>query len=221
MASMPDAPDRSELLRRAMTLELMTLGWNIVEGLIAVSAALAAGSIALLGFGVDSFVESASAGVMIWRLRSEKSGRDAQAIEALDKRAHKLVGVSLFALGAYVAIDAVRALWTGERPSPSAVGLALLGVSFVLMVWLARAKRRVAARLGSRAMAADAFQTTACWWLSLVAMSGLGLNAALGWWWADPLAAIGIVYFLVAEGAEAWRGDDCCRDSEQSRTEHV
>lgn len=196
-----------------MTLELVTLGWNVVEGGIGVAAALSAGSIALLGFGVDSFVESGSAAVMIWRLRAETRGVDEQTIEALDQRASKLIAVSLFALGAYVVIDSVRALWTGERPSPSLVGLVLLAVSLALMVWLARAKRQTAVSLGSRAMAADAFQTTACWWLSLIAMSGLGLNAALGWWWADPVAALGMVYFLFAEGAEAWRGDDRCRDS--------
>jgi divalent metal cation (Fe/Co/Zn/Cd) transporter len=197
-----------------MTLEQVTLGWNVVEGAVGVAAALSAGSIALLGFGVDSFVESGSAAVMIWRLRSEMRGVDEQTMEALDKRASKLIAVSLLALGAYVAFDSVRALWSGERPSPSLVGLVLLVVSLALMVWLARAKRQTAARLGSRAMAADAFQTTACWWLSLIAMSGLGLNAALGWWWADPVAALGMVYFLVAEGAEAWRGDDCRRDSD-------
>jgi divalent metal cation (Fe/Co/Zn/Cd) transporter len=196
-----------------MTLEVVTLGWNLVEGGIGVAAALAAGSIVLLGFGVDSFVESASAAVMIWRLRAETRGVDEQTMEALDRRASKLIAVSLFALGAYVAIDSVRALWTGERPLPSMIGLVLLAVSLALMVWLARAKRQTAASLGSRAMAADAFQTTACWWLSLIAMLGLGLNAALGWWWADPVAALGMVYFLVAEGAEAWRGDDCGRDS--------
>jgi divalent metal cation (Fe/Co/Zn/Cd) transporter len=210
MAPLHPAPERSGLLHRAMTLELLTLGWNVVEGAIAVAAAVAAGSIALMGFGVDSFVESASAAVMIWRLRSETRGLDDQTIDALDKKAHKLVAISFFALGAYVALDSAKALWTGERPSPSPVGLVLLAVSLALMVWLARAKRHTAVSLGSRAMAADAFQTTACWWLSLIAMLGLGLNAALGWWWADPVAALGMVYFLVAEGAEAWRGDDCC-----------
>jgi divalent metal cation (Fe/Co/Zn/Cd) transporter len=209
-ASLQPASDRSGLLRRAMTLELLTLGWNVVEGAVAVAAAVAAGSIALMGFGVDSFVESASAAVIIWRLRSETRGLDGQTIDALDKKAHKLVAIALFALGAYVALDSARALWTGERPSPSPVGLVLLAASLALMMWLARAKRQTAVSLGSRAMAADAFQTTACWWLSLIAMLGLGLNAALGWWWADPVAALGMVYFLVAEGAEAWRGDDCC-----------
>ncbi|HUG55273.1 MAG TPA: cation transporter [Vicinamibacteria bacterium] len=210
MASLPAAPARPQLLRRAMTLELVTLGWNVVEGVIAVAAAAAAGSIALLAFGVDSFVESASAAVMIWRLRSETRGLDEQAIEALDRRAHKLVALSLFALAAYVATDSLRALGTGERPSPSLVGIVLLAVSLALMVWLARAKARTARALSSRALAADAFQTTACWWLSLIALVGLGLNATFGWWWADPMAALGMVYFLVAEGREAWRGEDCC-----------
>ena len=205
----PATLERRELLRRALGLEILTVGWNIAEGLIAVAAAVAAGSVALLGFGVDSFVESASGGILLWRLRAEKGMRDARAIERLDRRAHQLVGVSLFLLAAYVAVDAGLALWHRERPEASPVGIALTLISLGVMVWLARAKRRAAVGLGSRALEADAFQTTACWWLSLITLAGLALNAAFGWWWADPAAALGMTVFLVREGSEAWRGDDC------------
>lgn len=201
---------RDPLLRRALRLEYLTVGWNLVEGLVAVTAALGVGSIALLGFGIDSFVESASAGILIWRLRAERAGMAHGAVEALDRRAHRLVGVSLFALAAYVVTDAALTLLHRTRPEPSPVGIALLVVSIGVMVWLARAKRRAARQLASRALEADSFQTTACWWLSIVALCGIGLNALLGWWWADPLAAITMSILLVQEGREAWRGEDCC-----------
>lgn len=202
--------DRAALLRRALHLEYFTVGWNVVEGLVAISAAVAAGSVALLGFGIDSFVESASGGVLIWRLRAERSGMDHCAVEALDRRAHRLVAASLFLLAAYVAGDAAHALWTGERPAVSTVGIALTLVSIAVMRWLAAAKRDAARALGSRALESDAFQTTACWWLSIAALSGMGLNAALGWWWADPAAAVVMAGLIAREGRSAWRGEDCC-----------
>lgn len=205
-----DSEVRGRVVRRALRLEYLTVGWNIVEGVIAVSAALAAGSVALLGFGIDSFVECASGAVLIWRLKAERAGMDAEAVEQLDRRAHKLVALTLFLLAAYVAIDASKTLWLREKPEPSVVGLALTAVSLLVMMWLARAKRRAAKALQSRALEADAFQTTACWWLSLITFGGIGLNAAFGWWWADPVAAIGMTYFLVSEGREAWKGEDSC-----------
>jgi divalent metal cation (Fe/Co/Zn/Cd) transporter len=201
--------DRPALLRRALRLEYLTVGWNLLEGAIAVTAAVAAGSVALLGFGIDSFVESLSGGVLVWRLRAENAGMSHHQIQALDRRARRLVGASLFLLAAYIAIDAAYTLWRRERPEPSPVGIALTLVSMVAMLWLARAKRRAAAALESRALEADAFQTTACWWLSLVALTGIGLNAALGWWWADPVAALAMTTLLVKEGREAWEGEDC------------
>ena len=202
--------EREALVARALKLEYLTVAWNVFEGGIGVAAAIAAGSVALLGFAMDSFVESASGAVLIWRLTAERRERDPEAIEALDRRAHRLVGVSLFLLAAFIALDAAWTLWAGERPQPTLVGIALTAVSLVMMVWLARAKRRAALALGSRALEADSFQTTACWWLSLVALGGIALNAALGWWWADPLAAIAMTFFLVREGREAWRGEECC-----------
>jgi divalent metal cation (Fe/Co/Zn/Cd) transporter len=199
------------VLQRALGLEYLTVGWNVVEGVVGVAAALAAGSVALLGFGIDSFVESASGAVLIWRLLAERrTAFDPEAVERLDRRAHQLVGATLFLLAAYVAIEASLSLWRRERPEASPVGIALTLISMAAMLWLARAKRRAASGLGSHALKADAFQTTACFWLSVITLAGIGLNAALGWWWADPAAALGMTTLLVHEGREAWRGDECC-----------
>lgn len=205
-----DTSDRPAARERALRLEYLTVGWNLIEGSIAVAAALVASSIALLGFGIDSFVESASAGVLIWRLRAEARSADHAAVERLDRRAHRLVGISLFLLAAYIAFDAGMALWQRERPSASMVGIIVTTLSIGVMIWLARAKRRLAVALGSRAMRADAFQTTACWWLSVITLGGVGLNALAGWWWADPAAALGMTVLLLREGREAWRGEGCC-----------
>ncbi len=176
---------------------------------MSVGVALAAGSVALLGFGIDSFVETSSGLVLIWRLRAERHALDREAIERLDRRAHKMVGISLFLLAGYIALDASKALITRARPEPTAIGMVVTLLSMIVMWWLARAKRRIARGLDSRALAADSFQATACFWLSLIALAGMGLNAAFGWWWADPAAALGMTYFLASEGREAWRGEDC------------
>lgn len=206
----PPAP-RAGHLTTALRLEYLTVGWNLVEGVVAVSAAALAGSVALMGFGIDSFVESAAGLIMIWRLRSEQRGSlSGKALEAIEHRARRLVAGSLFLLAAYVALDAAHALWANERPEFSAVGIALTAVSITVMLWLGRAKRRVARELGSRAMEADAFQTTACWWLSIATLVGVGLNGIFGWWWADPVAALVISALVIKEGRSAWAGDDCC-----------
>jgi divalent metal cation (Fe/Co/Zn/Cd) transporter len=205
----PAISPRASTLRTALRLEYLTVGWNVIEGVVAITAAVAASSVALFGFGVDSFVECASGLVLLWRLSAERRGLDGEAIERLDQRAHRLVGGTLFLLAAYVAVDAGHTLWERERPGPSTVGIALTSVSIAAMYWLARAKRRAAAGLASRALEADAFQTTACFWLSIVTLSGIGLNAAFGWWWADPVAALGMTWFIAREGLEAWRGEEC------------
>jgi divalent metal cation (Fe/Co/Zn/Cd) transporter len=205
-------PGRRDALHRARWLEWFSLSWNLVEALIAIGAALAAGSVALLGFGVDSVVESASAVILLWRLSAELAGRDGHVLERIERRAEKLVGASLGALAVYVAADAGLALIRREAPDPSRVGVALTAVSLFVMMFLARAKRRLAVALGSAALQADAFQTTACWWLSLTAMVGLALNLAFGWWWADPAAALAMTVFIGREGWDAWRGKPCdCR----------
>jgi divalent metal cation (Fe/Co/Zn/Cd) transporter len=200
---------RTAGVSRGLRLEYLTVGWNIVEGVVSVAAAVAAGSVALLGFGLDSFVETTSGLILIWRLRAERHVQDREVIERLDQRAHKLVGFTLFMLAAYVAFDAAKALILREHPESTVVGIAITSLSMCVMWWLARAKRRTARELGSRALEADAFQTTACWWLSLVNLFGIGMNTAFGFWWADPVAALGMTYLLVREGREAWRGEDC------------
>jgi hypothetical protein len=139
---------------------------------------------------------------------AERGATDQERIERVEQRAQRLVAVSLVGFAVFVTVDASRTLWLKEHPDPSGVGIVLTTVSLGVMWWLARAKRRTAIALGSRAMEADTFQTTACWWLSLVVLVGVGLNAVLGWWWADPAAALGVTYFLVREALEAWRGEE-------------
>ncbi len=203
------SPARGQLLNRGLLLEYVTVGWNIVEGMVAIGAGVLAGSPALIGFGADSFVESISGGVLIWRLAGERSGRhDPEGIERIERRAERLVGASFLLLAAYVAFESIRALATAEAPDASPIGIGLTAVSIAVMMWLARAKRRTGEALGSRALIADAQQTYACWYLSSVALAGLALNAVFDLWWADPVAGLGIVGFLVHEGWEAWNGED-------------
>jgi divalent metal cation (Fe/Co/Zn/Cd) transporter len=210
------AASRSHHLRRGLRLEYFTVAWNVVEGIVAVGAGVIAGSPALIGFGVDSAVESVSGGVLIWRLATEHSGRDdEERIEAVEQRAERLVGIAFLLLAAYVAFESGRALIGRELPDASPVGIGLTLLSLVVMLFLARAKERTAEDLHSHALAADARQTYACWYLSSVTLAGLALNALLGWWWADPVAALGIALILVREGVEALRGghdEDCLPD---------
>ena len=192
-------------VRRGRRLEYLTVGWNLCEGAIAVAAGAAAGSTALVGFGLDSFIESTSGATLIWRLRREGEGGERRERVAL-----KLVGASLLLLAAYVATDAVWSLARREPPEASRVGVALAIVSLVAMPLLARAKRRVAARINSRALAADSRQTDICAYLSAVLLAGLALNAAFGWWWADPAAALVMTPIILKEGLRALRGETCC-----------
>ena len=200
---------RQSWLRRGLLLEYLTVGWNILEGVIALAAGVLAGSPSLIGFGVDSVVESISGGVLAWRLRSELHGEgNEEAYEAIERRAEQFVGIAFLALAAYVAFDAVASLLNGDRPAISPVGIAVTAVSIAVMLWLARAKRAAGTALGSRALLADANQTQACWYLSFTTLAGLALNAVFGLWWADPVAALVIVVFLVREGLEALRSEE-------------
>jgi len=195
-------------VRRGLRLEYLTVGWNVLEGLIAVIAGMASGSVALVGFGLDSFVETISGAVLIWRLREEDRGADPGRIEQIERRAERLVGVAFLLLAAYVAVEAVLSLLAGDTPEASPVGIVLTTVSIAVMVWLAAAKLRVGQALGSRALIADSKQTRACWYLSAVTLAGLAANAVAGWWWADPVAALAIAVLLVREGLETLRGED-------------
>jgi divalent metal cation (Fe/Co/Zn/Cd) transporter len=198
--------DRQELLARGRRLEWFTVVWNSLEGLVSVVLGAAAGSIALIGFGVDSFVETSSGLVLLWRLQG---GRDHATEAKVEARALRLVGLSLFLLAAYVAYDAASSLLEREEPDASVPGIILAGVSLVVMPVLARKKRKLAAALGSRALAADSFQTSLCTWLSAILLAGLLLNATLGLWWADPVAALAMVPIITREGSEAFRGERC------------
>ena len=197
---------RSELVRRGLRLEYLTVAWNSAEAVIAVASGLIAGSIALVGFGLDSVIEVSSGAILLWRLHSD---RDQHRREQVERRALKLVAISFFALAAYVAGDSVKTLWVKDAPESSLVGIVLAAVSLVVMPLLARAKRRVAATIASRALHADSRQTDLCAYLSAVLLGGLVLNAMLGWWWADPVAGLLMTPIIVNEGREALRGETC------------
>lgn len=202
---------RTSLLRRAWWLAVFTVVWNLAEGAVAIIAAALADSRALIGFGVDSFVESASATVLIWRLSVEH--RSPERAEHVEQRALRIIGVTFLALAALVGIESTRSLIAGEQPDVSWTGIVLTIVSLIVMPVLAREKRQVGRELGSRSVEADSQQTQACVYLSAVVLAGLAANAAFGWWWADPVAALGVVVFLVREGREALEAehvDDCC-----------
>jgi divalent metal cation (Fe/Co/Zn/Cd) transporter len=199
------------LQRRGVTLAALTIAWNVIEAVVAISAGIAAGSIALIGFGFDSTIEVGSAFVVVWQFRAElRGGYD----EARERRALRLIAVSFFVLATYIVVEAARELlFVNDEASESMVGIVLAGVSLLVMQALAVAKRRTAAQLGSATLRADAAETMLCAWLSAVLLGGLLLNATVGWWWADPLAAIGIAGLAAKEGLEAWRGESC--DDEQ------
>jgi divalent metal cation (Fe/Co/Zn/Cd) transporter len=194
---------RAHDARAGRRLEYFTLGWNSSEALVAIIAGIVAGSIALIGFGVDSLIESFSGLILLWRLQQHE--RD----ERRERIALKLVGGSFLLLAAYVAVDAAKSLFAHEPPRESIVGIVLAALSLAVMPLLARAKRRVAARLHSRALHADSRQTDICAYLSAILLLGLGLNALFGWWWADPVAALIMVPIIAQEGIESFRGERC------------
>lgn len=203
--------DRGALVRRGRLLAWFTIVWNAIEGVVAIGSGLAAGSIALVGFGVDSYVEVFAGSVIVWRLAAERCGHAVS--DAAERRAVRLIAVTFLVLAVGVGIESIRTLAAGEHADESMVGIGLAVVSLVVMPLLARAKRRVGEGLGSRAVTADAAETTLCVWLSAILLVGLGANAAFGWWWADPLAALGVVYVAAREGIEHWQADeldDCC-----------
>ncbi len=196
---------REAALRQGITLEGMTVGYNALEGLVAIGAGIAAGSVALTGFGIDSVIEVTSGALLWWRLRAELGL--APLGPTVERRAARGAGFLLLALGLYIVTDSVRVLVTGNHPESSPIGIGLTVVSLIVMPLLARGKLRVAASLGSRALRADAHETIVCAWLSATTLLGLGLNAVLGWWWADPVAALAMLPLIVREGLEALRGE--------------
>ncbi|OGP92511.1 MAG: hypothetical protein A2Z19_00315 [Deltaproteobacteria bacterium RBG_16_54_18] len=201
--SSPAKTGRTQHLMRGRRLEYFTLGWNMVEAAVAIGAGVLAGSIALIGFGVDSLIESFSGAILLWRLASPAHD------ESREQVARRLVGVSLFLLAAYVCFEAIKSLVAGDQPEASIVGILLAAVSLIVMPLLARAKRRVAAAITSQALVADSRQTDICAYLSAILLGGLVLNALFGWWWADPVAALIMVPIIAREGFEAWQGEEC------------
>ena len=185
-------------LRKALWLEYFTIAWNLIEAAVAVGAGVVAGSVALIGFGFDSSIEAFAASVVIWQLRGD------QSVDR-EQRALRLIAITFFVLAAYVVFESLRDLIARAEPESSIVGIGLAGVSLVVMPTLWWSKKRVAARMGSDVLRADASETLLCAWLSLILLVGLVLNATLGWWWADPLAALGIAWLALREGAEVWR----------------
>jgi cation diffusion facilitator family transporter len=196
------AARREKLHRRGVSLEVFTVAWNAVEGVVAIGAGIATGSVSLIGFGADSFIEVISAVALLWRLR--EAGPDASAEErgAAEKRALYLVAATFFLLAAYICYEAAGALLSGEGPEDSAVGLVLSVVSLVVMPTLAYGKQRTAREMGSEALKADAVETWVCSYLSLALLVGVGLNAAFGWWWADPAGALAMLPVILWQGFE-------------------
>jgi divalent metal cation (Fe/Co/Zn/Cd) transporter len=201
-------PARTTLLRRrGVLLAAATIVWNTAEAVIAISAGLGAGSLALVAFGFDSTIEVLSASVVVWQFQGElRGGYD----EEREHRALRLIALTFFVLAAYVAFEAVRDLFfVDDHADESTVGIILAAVSLVVMPLLALAKRRTASELGSPTLRADSIETLLCTWLSAALLGGLIANAWFGWWWADPVAGIVIAWLALREGLEAWRNDDC------------
>jgi divalent metal cation (Fe/Co/Zn/Cd) transporter len=201
---------RQQNLRRGLALEYFTVAWNVLEAIVGLTAGLLAGSVALLGFALDSIVEASSGMILIWRLKAEQSG--SRTAEEAERRAIRLVAVAFLALAAYIGARSVWDLVTQARPEESLPGIILAVVSLIVMPLLAWQKGRVARELDSRALQADSTQTSLCTYLSAFLLVGLVTNAAFGWWWADPLAGLGIAGFAAKEGWELWHTKDlCCR----------
>jgi len=187
-----------------------TMAYNLVEGVLAVAAGVAARSIALVGFGLDSYIELAAAGALFWRLRIEVRGAERPEVERVERRVRRFIGGTFMALALYVAGQSAWVLWRAAAPAESPLGIGLAGASLVVMPLIAWGKLRAAWELGSASLRAEARETLACSYLSFTLLLGLAANAAAGWWWADPAAALLMVPWLVKEGIEGLRAEDCC-----------
>jgi divalent metal cation (Fe/Co/Zn/Cd) transporter len=194
---------RSGLLQHALRLELLTITWNVLEAVIALAAGWLAGSIALVGFGLDSIIETVAASALYRRLRAEHAGASEAEAEEHERRALQIVGFTFLALAAYILFEAGSALWLEEHPGTSGIGIVLASVSLLVMPILGFAKLRTGRALESRALIADSKETFACSYLSLALLLGLGANALFGAWWADPVAALLMLPWVVREGREA------------------
>jgi divalent metal cation (Fe/Co/Zn/Cd) transporter len=197
--------ERERLVARAKALAWVGVGWHGIEAAIAIGAGIAAGSIALIGFGADSLVEAFAGFIVLWRFAAARA-----TSHAAERRAQQLVGVSFFVIAAYITVEATRSLALGDEPSVSWVGIGLSAFTLATMPPLAAAKARVAGALGSPATMSESRQTMLCAYLSAALLAGLGLNALAGWWWADPITALLIAAVAAKEGRDSWRGEACC-----------
>ena len=200
---------RTRAIKVGRALQYLTIAWNSAECLVALTAGFVAGSIALVGFGFDSAVEVTSSLAALWRLRNDA---DEAGREAAERRTLKIIGLCFLLLAAYVLCDAAIVLTERRPPDHSRVGIVLAALSMIVMPLLVRSKRRIATRLGSGALEAEARQTQVCAYLSAVLLAGLGLNAGLGWWWSDPVAGLVMVPLIANEGWQAVKGRTCCAD---------
>ena len=212
MAAKPPRIERTreELVRRGIWLSYATIGYNSFEAMASLIAGIFAGSVALIGFGIDSVIEVTASGAAQWRLRSDTDPVHRARAERI---ALRIIGACFLGLALYVVVDGGGALWLKERPDRTIVGVVILALSVVVMPLLALAKRKVADKMQSGALRAEAKQTSLCAYLSAIALVGVALNAAFGWWWADPVAALAMVPIIVVEGIEGLRGnadEDCC-----------
>ena len=197
---------RQQIAARGRRLEYFTIGWNGLEGLVAVGTGVIAGSISLVAFGVDSFIEVTSGAALLWRMAVDA---DAESRERNEKLSLRILGVCFLALAVYITFESVSDLVGKKAPQHSLPGIVLACAALVVMPLLSRAKRRVGAEIGSRAMEADARQTDFCLYLSVILLVGLLLNATLGWWWADPLCALIMLPIIVREGLQSMKGETC------------
>ena len=205
LAAGPVPAERARLERRTRLLAWAGIGWHIVEFAIALAAGLAAGSIALIGFGADSLIEALAGGVVLWLFSGRRGGS-----RAAERRAQQLIALSFFLLAGYVGVEALRTLVNVEHPAASWVGIGLAAFTAATMPLLAYAKRRLGNQLHSVATVKEAAQTQLCAYLSIALLLGLGANALVGWWWADPLTALFIAAVALKEGRQSWRGEGCC-----------
>jgi len=199
---------RARWRRIALSLVVATMAYNLVEAGIAISAGIAARSIALVGFGLDSVVELAAAGALLWRLSVEERGADPESVERAERRVGRFIGVTFLALALYVTVQSAVILIGESQPQESLIGIVLAGASLLVMPLIAWGKLRAAAAIGSGSLRAEARETLACAYLSFALMVGLAANAAFGWWWADPVAALLMVPWLANEGIEGLRGEE-------------